>query len=83
MTACVQAQADQQAERMRKIVEEKRRKRLAEEEEAEKWLEPRGKEVGPRGKWEEPHNSPLVAQQCEATGTVGEGVYMEEANSAD
>ena len=69
-----QAQADQQAEHMRKVVEEKKRKRLAQQEaEAAKWEEPQGKEEGPRGKWAEPHELPPIAQQCGTTGSVTEG----------
>lgn len=60
---------------MRKMVEEKKKKRLAQQEEGEgtKWAEPRGKEVGPRGKWVEPHALPQIAQQCDSTGSVSEG----------
>lgn len=71
----LQAQADQQAEHMRKVVEERRKRRLAqqEEDEGKKWAEPRGKEVGPRGKWVEPHALLQLAQQCDSTGSAGEG----------
>lgn len=59
---------------MRKMVEEKKKKRLAQEEgEGKKWAEPREKEVGPRGKWVEPHASPQIAQQCDSTGSISEG----------
>lgn len=68
---CWQAQADQQAEHMRKMIEEKKRKKLAQEE--GEGAEPHGKEVEPRGKWVEPHALPQIAQQCEGTGSVGEG----------
>jgi hypothetical protein len=72
--AALKAQADQQAEHMRKVVEEKKRKRLAQQEaEAAKWEEPQGKEEGPRGKWAEPHELPPIAQQCGTTGSVTEG----------
>ena len=66
---------------MRKIVEEKRQKRLAQEgagaaKEVEphgKWVEPQEKRVEPRGKWVEPAAPPQIAQQYEATGSVREG----------
>ena len=73
----MQAQADQQAEHMRKIVEEKRKKRLAQEQEekaAGKWAEPLGLEVESRGKWAEPRKPPQIARQYEATGSVSEGI---------
>ena len=61
---------------MRKIVEEKRKKRLAqeqEEKEARKWAEPLGLEAESRGKWAEPREPPQIARQYEATGSVSEG----------
>lgn len=60
---------------MRRVVEERKKRRLVqqEEEEGKKWAEPCGKEVGPRGKWVEPHALPKIAQQCDSTGSVREG----------
>ena len=81
-----QAQADQQAEHMRKMVEEKKRQRqlaaeqqLAHDDEGapQMWAEPRGKEVGPRQKWVEPQEPLQLAQQPDVTATLGEGESLQ------
>lgn len=75
-----QAQADEQAEVMRKQMEEKRRQRVAPviakpNEPTSKVVEPQGKWAEPRKQWGEPPKAPVLAQQYDATGVITGGSF--------
>ena len=77
----LQAQADQQAEHMRRMVEEKKRQRmaaeqLAKEQETPVVVEPHGKEAEPRGKWAELQEPPQLARRGDASVSMGDGVCV-------
>ncbi len=79
-----QAQADQQAEKMRKMVEEKRQLRGKEREREEREKKEQEEEGGreesavPRKQWGEPGHGqmPVLAQQYDATGFISEGLAL-------
>lgn len=63
---------------MRKVVQEKRNKRLAEqaaeaEQASVKCVEPRSEDGVKRGKWAEPQGLPKLAQQTASDVSIGGG----------
>lgn len=66
----MQAQADQNAERMRQEVVAKQQQRVA------AIAGDGGKEMEHRKQWSEPTKAPSIAQQIDATGVIVDGEYF-------